>query len=469
MFKFIRSIFGKKSSSEDTAEAPKPALKDSSSEFDLSTQEGRWAAVAHLDIDAQLAIMFPEWLDDPLPQVTLRRLAPAKDGSWPISESWLGGLPWLGDQPWPIDKCGVPMHHLASISLTELARLTTDGLFPNTGRLSFFTGRRPDDYPDLQILHTDGAEDTKPPAGLRPLDNEFGSSERTGPEAVLDRYPVQLSTEPWPQNTKRQDDGRMEAYRIWKEEYEADRTPFYWNMGYRLLHGLKKATANDNVERAIANKAPYLKEAEERAKNASTEGDRARAQKLLQAQNFELEAYTTKLDDYRAFIDAVEQKVLAHDRWSVMTGDYIEWFRDALAAVRYNEYDTPDQHTHFGAIYRLSFDRLHSLDDAASDTYSTIVNQPAPVIADLPPKCLESLDYRPGFAPNQGQHQMFGIGLDIQGQLAEFADHYLLLQLHYDKGAGLQIGDVGVIQFMIKPDDLAARNWDAVRITMAGN
>jgi uncharacterized protein YwqG len=41
----------------------------------------------------------------------------------------------------------------------------------------------------------------------------------------------------------------------------------------------------------------------------------------------------------------------------------------------------------------------------------------------------------------------------------------LLLQLAYDDMMFWGFGDNGVYQFWIKRDDLAARNWDAVKLT----
>jgi len=105
----------------------------------------------------------------------------------------------------------------------------------------------------------------------------------------------------------------------------------------------------------------------------------------------------------------------------------------------------------------------------AAATYSSIIDEPAPVIKDLPLGILDLIGYKHGLAPSQGQHQMFGKGSDIQGELELYADHYLLLQIGYDLGAGLRIGDVGTIQFMIKPADLASRSWDAATIIFGGN
>ncbi|GAA5514456.1 hypothetical protein Dcar01_03212 [Deinococcus carri] len=63
------------------------------------------------------------------------------DASLPVGGSKLGGLPDLGTQPWPEDA-GDPMLFVAQFNLTELRPFDEDALFPLSGLLSFFLGRR---------------------------------------------------------------------------------------------------------------------------------------------------------------------------------------------------------------------------------------------------------------------------------------------------------------------------------------
>lgn len=55
-------------------------------------------------------------------------------------------------------------------------------------------------------------------------------------------------------------------------------------------------------------------------------------------------------------------------------------------------------------------------------------------------------------------HQVFGVGLDIQNQLEPVQDRQMLLQLGYDDAIGVE----GLIQFMIYPKDLQARDWKKI-------
>lgn len=52
-------------------------------------------------------------------------------------------------------------------------------------------------------------------------------------------------------------------------------------------------------------------------------------------------------------------------------------------------------------------------------------------------------------------HQVFGLGLELQDQMAAVQDRQMFLQLGYDDAIGVN----GVIQFMIYPEELQARDW----------
>jgi uncharacterized protein YwqG len=68
--------------------------------------------------------------------------------------------------------------------------------------------------------------------------------------------------------------------------------------------------------------------------------------------------------------------------------------------------------------------------------------------------------------PSQGWHQMFGMGVDIQGNASvENEGNVMLLQLMYDDMMAWQFGDMGAFQFWISPADLAAANWSAAHST----
>ena len=56
----------------------------------------------------------------------------------------------------------------------------------------------------------------------------------------------------------------------------------------------------------------------------------------------------------------------------------------------------------------------------------------------------------------------------MQGQVDERADEVLLFQADNDEMMLWMWGDLGVLQFWIKPDDLITKNWGAVEGTFEG-
>ncbi|HZI77609.1 MAG TPA: DUF1963 domain-containing protein, partial [Gemmatimonadales bacterium] len=68
--------------------------------------------------------------------------------------------------------------------------------------------------------------------------------------------------------------------------------------------------------------------------------------------------------------------------------------------------------------------------------------------------------------PTGSWHQMFGRGVEIQGNAAaENEGNVMLLQLVYDDLLHWRFGDMGAYQFWIPPDDLLRNNWAAVRVS----
>lgn len=66
-------------------------------------------------------------------------------------------------------------------------------------------------------------------------------------------------------------------------------------------------------------------------------------------------------------------------------------------------------------------------------------------------------------------HQMFGWGAEVQDIVSGRKEDVLLLQLDTDYGIRWMLGDLGVIQFWISRDDLAAHRFDRVVTTFAGH
>ncbi len=67
--------------------------------------------------------------------------------------------------------------------------------------------------------------------------------------------------------------------------------------------------------------------------------------------------------------------------------------------------------------------------------------------------------------PTDWQHQMFGLGGCRQDALYDHLCDHLLLQIVYDDLPEFRFGDMGLWQFWIGPEDLAAGRWDKVQLT----
>ncbi len=418
------------------------------------------------EILAEVQRLFPQQLEDPMPPLRLQRLAPKPDAGWPSSDSWLGGLPRLGEVPWPRGASQTPLHHLASVSLVEAAPLLSEGLLPASGYLSFFVGITEAGVIESRVIVTNGAADTSPPTQMPTVEDIFGDCERSDPRQ-LDRRPVRLFQKSW--NADADGDSAMEAFRIWKEEFGAERVPIYWDSAYQLLRGLKSPLDTDLIAKTVASKAQLLEIFETRLTNADSEQSRESQRKNIENCRLVIHALKNKVEEYRDFVENLDIRINQHQRWQRMQADDILWLRDTFSELAFSDYSAPERNTHFGAIHKIGRGTVHGFDQAVSATYSSIVDTPSPVIDQLPTEVLELIQYEPGFAPVQGKHQMFGHPIDIQDDLVEFANHYLLLQIEYDVGAGLRIGDCGTLQFMIRPDDLAACHWDSVKTVFSGN
>jgi len=83
------------------------------------------------------------------------------------------------------------------------------------------------------------------------------------------------------------------------------------------------------------------------------------------------------------------------------------------------------------------------------------------------PEPVRTLINRDYLLPIGRWHQMFGRGVEIQGDSCAMREegYIMLLQLTHDDLMHWSFGDNGVYQFWISPADLAERNWAAAKMT----
>jgi hypothetical protein len=182
------------------------------------------------------------------------------------------------------------------------------------------------------------------------------------------------------------------------------------------------------------------------------------------------------VSDLEAQITKMEDELVEHVRhaesFSCFVADTAAWVqhRDPLAFMAREDIDRlasayrqakddkgfrklvgwriPDS---FEAMEALTLRTLAAADD---DAYATLPENARRVINEA------------YLLPIGPYHQMFGVPANIQGNPEiEEEGNRLLLQLASDDMMFWPFGDDGVYQFWIKRDDLAARNWDSVKLT----
>ncbi len=100
------------------------------------------------------------------PPIAVLRQARAKQDVTKDGTSWFGSRPMLGNKPWPRTTNGVPMHHWASIDLTELAAFERPPGMPDNGKLVFFAHAIGEPYEGKVIYVADADAPTAPPSDL---------------------------------------------------------------------------------------------------------------------------------------------------------------------------------------------------------------------------------------------------------------------------------------------------------------
>ena len=108
----------------------------------------------------------------------------------------------------------------------------------------------------------------------------------------------------------------------------------------------------------------------------------------------------------------------------------------------------------------------HRREELENLTLVTMASADAQGYAALP-EPVRTLINREYLLATGGWHQMFGRGIEIQGNSSAMREegYIMLLQLTHDDLMHWDFGDNGVYQFWISPADLDKRNWATVKMT----
>ena len=437
---------------------------------DQLTEKYRWGRLSHTDklrlaglIDARRQKAENFQRTPPIAMIRVDRTAQdiALDGT-----SWLGGAPALGTCEWPRDDDHVPMHLLAQVDLSELPAGQVPGALPQRGALAFFLQSAGDwpytskviYVPDASGGHT-AAPDDLPPIFEGP---NWGYSVKgfthDNAPRQFPRWPVEAIALPQPvPNSSAAANARL------REMFPDQASTFPSHFRYQETAPDLAKLRFWHTAQAFANSLIVARNAipETRAriqKNVANHGDRYQA---------DLETVLHRSEDYITFVAEVADWAFAHHPWTTMGASDIEMLQAYFLRVK--TYRFTKQVGEFTPFYRHIASELVSLDEAADNTLVTAAQAPAEVFSQLPQQIRTDI-IRQHRLPGPGAtHQMFGLGTQVQSAVEEHYHDHLLLQLHSDKMMGWMWGDVGVIQFWISDDALAAQDWSAVEMTIEGH
>jgi hypothetical protein len=157
---------------------------------------------------------------------------------------------------------------------------------------------------------------------------------------------------------------------------------------------------------------------------------------------------------FRDFVQETSDWCGGRDPWSFMTPADIEQLKARLKRAE-------EQFRECSGVYALTM--IEYLEAATLRTLATADSRGYATL----PEQVRALINQEYLLPPGRWHQMFGWGEEIQGDSSAMREegYIMLLQLTHDDMMFWGFGDNGVYQFWISPDDLARRNWSAVRMT----
>ena len=217
----------------------------------------------------------------------------------------------------------------------------------------------------------------------------------------------------------------------------------------------------------ISRKIKILESAQLRKEKdvAASKPESLERNKLMLANNsVDLNRLRTGYAEFREFAEDFAVWAGSHYRWSPLGPSDIARFEQVFALTEYHEY--AEERTDFG-IFADSGDRpVRDQKSLASLSLKAAVTA-APEVFELLPKEVQELTDIKYRRPAR-LHQMFGNVDDIQAELEPHANKHVLLQLSWDDVMNMTFGDVGVVQYVISPEDLDAGQFEAAIMVTNG-
>jgi hypothetical protein len=207
---------------------------------------------------------------------------------------------------------------------------------------------------------------------------------------------------------------------------------------HRGLDALRPADALAGFRRMISPKTEMVVKFEEDIAKAEAELPRLR----------QLEA------PFKAFVEQARSWTEGRDPWSLMQPADVAQLQAHMKRAR-------EEFRDFASVYTP-----HNYQSLETSTLVAMASADERGYAALP-EPVRTLINRDYLLPAGGWHQMFGRGIEIQGDSCAMREegYIMLLQLTSDDMMHWTFGDSGVYQFWISPADLADRNWSAAKMT----
>jgi len=414
---------------------------------------------------------------DPIAITRQRRL---RGQDWSNARSWFGGLPKLGDQAWPRGKKGQPLPFVCQLDLAELAEVNPDTPLPKQGSLAFFMGTGA----VIAVTGT-GHATTSPPPDLPPAYEECGYPDPQQQSRFVQPLfpywpiePLRMRLPPDLPHFSEDEEVHEEIYEAQREAlsklvepreysfsvYSAEKAgvasagKLWWRGARHVLDGLLDAA--DSYESVLAQIAESISKSEVYQQSllpkSISEEERRKEMDRSLAYVETCRQRIPKVDAQKAQLDELVYHfsafVKGRSDWQEMTAEEIEVLKQVLHQARF-ECDELCR-------YRVPVN-IRNLQDLC---IRRMMTGDAEAFAALPDDMLEFVNrhYR---GTSQFGHQMFGLGGCKQTALYEHLNDHLLLQIDYDEMIEMQLGDMGICQFWISPEDLAAGNFERTKVT----
>ena len=400
---------------------------------------------------------------------------------WIGASSWFGGDPRMGSLPWPrVKDTRKPMTFVAQIDLADIAASAGSTVLPREGALAFFVGGT-EGGAVLEVAPAGARIPTSPPSDASVALGDNGDLLPSEADAVGDVrfpfWPVDLTAlqiradadEEELATAVRQRFARRQYFFSAREAYKAlgiTERPLWWHSAQLYAKALRTALRSE--PRILDYQRKHLEPM--RGKVSKLKGTGVAALLGLMPR-----AERDALNKAKGELAKAEARLAELERLMPLFADFVREVGDQVDDKNPWQIMTRPEVEHVEAIHkrcRTEFERFvrygtaGRFDDFETATLRALMTTADEKVHAALPHAVRALINEQYLLPTGTWHQMFGKGVEIQGNAAaENEGNVMLLQLVYDDMIDWQFGDMGAFQFWIPPDDLRRRNWGAVRVT----